>query len=55
MGLHCVNVPHFLYLFLCGGTSGFFPAIINKAAMNTVEHVEWEGGFGGETSKGDNI
>ena len=24
--LHCVNVPHFLYPFLCWGTSGFFPA-----------------------------
>jgi hypothetical protein len=24
--LHCVNVPHFLYPFLCWRTSGLFPA-----------------------------
>jgi hypothetical protein len=24
--LHCVNVPHFLYPFLCWRSSGFFPA-----------------------------
>jgi hypothetical protein len=24
--LHCVNVPHFLYLFFCWGTSGLFSA-----------------------------
>ena len=39
--LHCVNFQHFLYPFLYGGTSGFFPAsgIINKAALNLLEHV----------------
>ena len=42
---HCVNDhlhnEHFLYLFLCRGTSGFFPALdmINKSAINFVEHV----------------
>jgi hypothetical protein len=39
---HCVNVSHFLYPFLCGRISGFFPvflAIINNAAMNKVEHI----------------
>ena len=39
--LRCVNVNHFLYPFLCRETSVFFPAltIINKAAINLVEHV----------------
>ena len=34
-------MPHFLYQFLCLGTSGFFQllAIINKASMNVLEHV----------------
>jgi len=38
---HCVDVPYFLYPFLCWRASGLFPAfaIINKAAMNIVEHV----------------
>jgi len=39
---HCVDVPHFLYPFLSvEGHLGSFQllAIINKAAMNIVEHV----------------
>jgi hypothetical protein len=39
--LHCVNVPHILYPFLCCRTSGFFPAsgYYNKNAMSIVKHV----------------
>ena len=39
--LNCVNVPHFLYPFFVEGHLGSFQllAIINKAAMNIVEHV----------------
>ena len=38
---HCVNEPHFLYLFFCVGHLSCFQllAITNKAAMNIVEHV----------------
>jgi hypothetical protein len=31
--LHCVNVPHFLYPFLCWGTSGLFPASSYRAIV----------------------
>ena len=38
--LHCVNVPHFLYPDVEGHLGSFqLLDIINKAAMNTVEHV----------------
>jgi len=37
--LHCLDVPHFLYPFLCWRACWIFLAIINKAAMNVVGHV----------------
>jgi len=38
--LLCVDVTHFLYPFLCWGTSGFLPTpSINKGAMNILMHV----------------
>jgi hypothetical protein len=55
---HCINEPHFLYLFFSWGPSGLFPilAITNKAAMNIVDQVVhlviWWTSFGYITRSG---